>query len=205
MPIVQAQVGPQVDADGAAPNLRAEKTGALVVQYAHARYTEEVYRGNVFVAANQAAQALSTALSTTQTGFTLTNPAGSGKNLIVLDACIALASAPAGISDLVWAANVNPAAAAVTQTTPLTVRNALLGAAASAVGLAASAVTLPAAPVVVRPVGGGPVATGSVTAPFIRDEIAGLLMIAPGCALSLSALTTAISVICALFWAEMPI
>src|ERR1700752_95329 len=117
MPIVQAQVGPQVDADGAAPNLRAAKTGALVVQDAHGRYTESVYRGNVFSGANHAAHALSTAISATQTGFPLTNPAGSGKNLIVLDACIALASAPAGISDLVWAANVNPAAAAVTQTT----------------------------------------------------------------------------------------
>jgi hypothetical protein len=105
----------------------------------------------------------------------------------------------------VWAANVNPAAAAVTQTTPLTVRSALLGAGAAAVGLAASAVTLPAAPVVVRPVGGGPVATGSVTSPFIRDEIAGLLTIAPGCALSLSALTTAISVLCSITWEELAI
>src|ERR1700745_332810 len=167
MPIIQAQVGPQVDADGAAPNLRAEKTGAVVVQDAHGRYQEAVYRGGVFVAANQAAQALSTALSTTQTGFTLTNPAGSGKLLVLLDACIALASAPGGISDIVWAANVNPAATAGTQTTPLTVRNALLGNAASAVGLAASAVTLPAAPVVVRPVGGGPVAPGSCASPFL--------------------------------------
>lgn len=205
MSLVQGQVGPQVDGDGATPNLRLEKTGGLIVVDGHARYQESVYRGNVFVAANQAAQALSTALNTTQTGFTLTNPAGSGKNLVLIEACIALASAPAGISDLIWAANVNPAAAAVTQTSPLTVRNALLGAAASAVGLAASAVTLPAAPVVVRPVGGGPVATGSVTAPFIRDEIAGALAIAPGCCVSLSALTTAISVLCSVTWEEIPV
>lgn len=205
MSLIQGQVGPQVDADGATPNLRLEKTGALVAQDAHGRYTEAVYRGSTFVASNQSAQALSTGLSTTQTGFTLSNPIGSGKNLVVLDATIALASAPAGISDLVWAANVNPNAAAVTQTTPLVVRNALLGAAASAVGLAASTVMLPASPVVVRPVGGGPVATGSVTTPFIRDEIAGLLMIAPGCALSLSALTTAISVLCSVTWEEIPV
>ena len=191
--------------NGSNPNVRQTYEGSVVTQDAHGRYQEAVLRGNVFVASNQAAQALSTALSTTQTGFTLTNPAGSGVNIVVLDATIALASAPAGISDLVWAANVNPVAAAVTQTTALIVRNALLGSSAAGVGLAASAVTLPVAPVVVRSVGGGPVATGSVTAPFIRDEIGGLLVLAPGTALSLSALTTAISAITSVTWEEVTV
>lgn len=157
---------------------------------------------NVFVASNQAAQALSTALSTTQTGFTLTNPAGSGTNLIVLQTTIAICTAPAGISTIVYAANVNPVAAAVTQTTALTVRPAKLGAANTAVGLAASAVTLPAAPVVVRSVG-GPVATGSVSETYILDDVQGALVLTPGTALSLNCLTTAISVICAMTWQEV--
>lgn len=203
MATIQMVTGPQVLGDGASVTVRGGRTGELNVADAHGRYQEAVYRGNVYVASNQAAQALSVALSATQTGFTLTNPAGSGKLLVVLDACIALATAPAGISTLVWAANVNTVAAAVTQTTPLTVRSANLGFAGSPVGLAASAVTLPAAPVVVRPVGGGPVATGSVTAAFIRDEIAGSLILQPGTALSLSALTTAISVICSMTWEEI--
>jgi hypothetical protein len=203
MATIQIATGPQVLGDGASVTARAGRTGELDVADTHGRYQEATYRGNVFLASNQAAQSLSTALSATQTGFTLTNPAGSGKLLVVLDACIALASAPAGISTLVWAANVNTVAAAVTQTTPLTVRSANLGFAGTAVGLAASAVTLPAAPVVVRPVSGGPVATGSVTSAFIRDEIAGSLILQPGTALSLSALTTAISVICGLVWEEI--
>ena len=203
MATIQGQSGPQVITDGVNTTIRTGRTGELVVTEAHGRYQEAVYRGNVFVAANQAAQALSTALSTTQTGFTLTNPAGSGRILVLLDAAIAIASAPAGISTLVWAANVNTVAAAVTQTTPLTVRNANLGFAGTPVGLASSAVTLPAAPVVVRPVGGGPVATGSVTSSFIRDELNGILTLQPGTALSLSALTTAISVICSLTWEEI--
>jgi hypothetical protein len=188
---------------GTNPNVRQGFDASLVTMDAHGRYQEAVQRGSVYVASNQAAQALSTALSTTQTGFTLTNPAGSNVNLVVLDAVIALATAPAGISDLVWAANVNTVATAVTQTTALTVRNALLGSSLTGAGLAASAVTLPAAPVVVRPVGGGPVATGSVTSPFIRDEIAGLLVLTPGTALSLSCLTTAISVLAAVTWEEV--
>lgn len=205
MPIIQSQVGPQVNADGAQPNVRSGKTGELIVADGHGRYQEAVLRGNVYVASTQSGVALSTALSTTQTGFTLTNVAGSGKNLVMLDACIALTSAPAGVASLVWAANVNTVATAVTQTTPLTVRNALLGTSGTPVGLAASATTLPAAPVVVRPVGGGPVATGSVTAAFIRDEIAGGLILTPGTAISLSALTTAISAIISVTWEEIPV
>lgn len=156
----------------------------------------------VFVASNQAAQAMSTALSTTQTGFTLTNPVGSGMNLIVLQTSIAIATAPAGISTIVYAANVNTIAAAVTQGTPLTVRSAKLGSSQQPVGLAASACTLPAAPVVVRSVS-GPVATGSVSSTYILDDVQGALVLTPGTALSLNALTTAISCIVAMTWQEV--
>lgn len=205
MATTQGQVGLQILATGATVTTRLDRTGATVVNDGNARYVEAVSQGNVYVASNQAGTALSTALSATQTGFTLTNPAGSNKVLYPIDACIALTTAPAGVSTLVWAANVNTVATAVTQTTPLTVRNANLGLASTAVGLAASAVTLPAAPVVVRPVGGGPVATGSVTSAFIRDEMAGVGALQPGTALSLSCLTTAISVICGLTWLELPL
>jgi len=157
---------------------------------------------NVFVASNQAGQALSLALSTTQTGFTLTNPVQSGVNLIILQIRVAFTTAPAGIASVVAAANVNPIAAAVTQTTPLTVRNAKLGSTQQASGLAASAVTLPAAPVVVRAIG-GPVATGSVSQPQIVDDVDGALALTPGTALSINSLTTAISAIISVTWAEV--
>ena len=157
---------------------------------------------NVYVASTQAGVATSTALSTTQTGFTLTNPAGSGKNLVVLDAVVACTTAPAGAATLVWAANVNPVAAAVTQTTPLTVRNAKLGVSGTGAGLAASAVTLPAAPVVVRPVG-GPVAGSQINPPYFVDHVDGALVITEGCALSLSSLTTAISAVISVTWREV--
>lgn len=201
-PTTGVTIAPSGTGVGTQP-LRQAYDATTVTMDGHARFQEAVLRGNVFVASNQAAQALSIALSTTQTGFTLTNPAGSGKLLVVWQASIALATAPAGVSTLVWAANVNTVAAAVTQTTPLTVRNANLGIAGVGAGLAASAVTLPAAPVVVRPVGGGPVATGSVTAPSVVDPIDGSIVLQPGTALSLSALTTAISVICSMTWEEV--
>jgi hypothetical protein len=157
---------------------------------------------NVYLASTQAGQATSTGLSTTQTGFTLTNPAGSGKNLVVLQANVACTTAPAGAATIVWAANVNPVAAAVTQTTPLTVRSAKLGESSSASGLAASAVTLPAAPVVVRAIG-GPVAASSISPPYIRDDVNGALVVEEGCAVSINSLTTAISAVISVVWREV--
>lgn len=157
---------------------------------------------NVYLASTQAGQATSTGLSATQTGFTLTNPAGSGKNLVILQANIACTTAPAGAATLVWAANVNPVAAAVTQTTPLTVRSAKLGESSSGVGLAASAVTLPAQPVVVRAIG-GPVAASSISPPYIRDDVNGALVVEEGCAVSINSLTTAISAVISVVWREV--
>lgn len=157
----------------------------------------------IYVASTQAGVATSTALSTTQTGFTLTNPYGSGKTLVILQITGALTSAPSGVASVVLAANVNPVATAVVQTTPLTVRKANLGVAGSGVGLAASAVTLPAAPVVVRGLG-GPVAASSISQPQIVDNVDGALCVAPGCAVSINSLTTAISGIWSIVWKEVP-
>lgn len=156
----------------------------------------------VMVASTQAGVATSTGLSTTQTGFTLTNPVGSGKSLVVLEIIVACTTAPAAAATVVAAANVNPIAAAVTQTTPLVVRNAKLGNADPGVGLAASAVTLPAAPVVVRPIG-GPVATGSISPPYFHDVVNGALVVQQGSALSISSLTTAITAVISVTWKEV--
>ena len=157
---------------------------------------------NVFVASTQAGQATSTGLSTTQTGITLSNPFGSGKTLVVLQFRGAVTTATGGAAGLVFAANVNPNATAVVQTTPLTVRAANLGVAKAAVGLAASAVTLPAAPVVVRSAQVA-VAASSITPGPLVDDINGALCIAPGCALSLSSITTAVTGIWSIVWEEI--
>ena len=166
----------------------------------------ETYVGNgareIYVASTQAGQATSTALSTTQTGITLTNPFGSGKTLVLLQFRGAVSTATAGAAALVWAANVNPVAVAVTQTTPLTVRRANLGVSGTAVGLAASAVTLPAAPVVVRSMQVA-VAGSSITPGPLVDNIDGALCVAPGCAVSLSSITTAVTGVWSLVWEEI--
>lgn len=204
MGLQQGQAGLQAIADGATPGIVSlDRLGGQMISDGLPRYGNLAARGYLYTAANQAATALST-LNATCTGFCLTNPSGSGKNLFLLQICIALATAPAGVANIHLAANVNTVAAAVVQTTPLTVRNLLLGSGSVAVGLAASAVTLPAAPVVIRAIGGGPVAASSITPPFIMDEVGGAVVLQPGTAVSLSYLTTAISVVASMVWAELP-
>lgn len=167
----------------------------------------ETYVGNgardIFVASSQAGQALSLALSTTQTGLTLSNPFGSGKTLVLLQIRGALTTAPAGVATILLTANVNPNAAEATHTTPATVRPANLGSTKASVAKVDTAATLPAAPVVVRGLG-GPVATGSVSQPQIVDNIDGALCVAPGCSVSINALTTAISGVWSMVWEEIP-
>lgn len=166
----------------------------------------ETYVGNgsreIYLASTQAGVATSTGLSATQTGITLSNPAGSGKTLVVLQFRGAVTTATAGAAGLVLAANVNPVAAAVTQTTPLTVRRANLGLSGTGAGLAASAVTLPAAPLVVRSYQLA-VAASSITPGPIVDDINGALCVAPGCAVSISSLTTAVTGVWSIVWEEI--
>ena len=201
---VLGQVGPQQLGDGATVTARMGRLADIVLSQLQARYYEQTFRGNIFLASLQANVAIS-ALSATATGLILTNPANSGKNLVLLDLAIAFTASPAAASTMGLAANVNPVAAAVVHTTPLIIRAALLGAGTSSVALADSAATLPAAPIMIRAIGGGPVASGSITAPFIRDEIAGNLILAPGTAVSLASLGFAMNALATISWAEVAI
>src|SRR3990167_9946018 len=78
------KVGPVVAADGQTVSGRADKTGAQIISSIHGKYAESVLRGNVYSAANVAAKAASVALTTTYTGLCVSNPAGSGRNLVIL-------------------------------------------------------------------------------------------------------------------------
>ncbi|MCE5336824.1 MAG: hypothetical protein LLG06_19780 [Desulfobacteraceae bacterium] len=58
---------------------------AGVVLDSHGKYYEAVKAGRVFSAANQAAVAVTAAMSTTYTGLVVENPATSGKDLVMLE------------------------------------------------------------------------------------------------------------------------
>jgi len=199
--LAEGSVGAQALSDGDRPVLRVDRFGALMTSHMAPRYYELALRGQLFLASLQSVVALST-LSATATGFILTNPNGSGKNLALMTVSVALASAPAGIASVHLAYGLK-STTDLTQTTPLTVRSGLLES-ATGVPLAASATPLPAAPVAIRPIGGGPVAASSIESGFMTDIIDGAIIAPPGSSLSLGYITTAISVVAGMTWAEFP-
>ena len=205
--LAETTTGPNLLADGSQKPLRSDRSGALVVTDAHGRYTEAVLRGNVFIAANQAVQALSLNSTATATGLILTNPAGSGKNLVLLEIEAYIAAAITAVANVALMANVNPVAAAVVHTTPLSVRNALIGGAPAGVGLADSAATLPAVPVLVRSLFGWHWVTAGTPAVQlgVKDDLGGSLIVAPGCSVSLAAVTVAHTVVASIMWEEIPV
>lgn len=201
---ITGQVGPQVLSDGSIQAIRQGRTAELVIGQAHGRYQEAVSRGNVFFAANTATQALSTN-STTATGLILSNPAGSGKNLVLLDLSVSIASLPAAQYALILTGNTNPIAAATTHTVALVIQNALMGNANNSVAKADSSATIANATIMRHIPGGGAATMASSISypPFIRDELSGIIMLAPGTCISLQALTTAVTVLASIAWEEV--
>lgn len=168
------------------------------------QYADAVRSGQVFFAANSAAQALSVN-TTAATGLILTNPLTSGYNLEIIEVCVALTVA-ASASNLVLTGNIlTTASAATTHTTALVVKSALIGSGiASAAGaLVDSSATVPT-PAVIRSIGGGVLAGSGIVTSFVRDPINGLLQLAPGCVISLQAMANACTVVASIMWREVP-
>lgn len=201
----EIRVGPCMSADGAVNAARAAKTGELVAVDAHGRYYEACSRGNVFIGANTAVQATSTS-NATATGLILTNPLGSGKMLSIIDITVGVGAAVAAAFEVGLFANINTLAAAVTQTTPITPRCALLGSANAPVGLLASAATLPATPTHIKAL----LASGWVTATaqsieIMQHDIAGSIILLPNTAVSIQSVLGTQTIVASITWEEVAI
>ncbi len=188
---IQGKVGPIYAADAMLVDPRLTRDGGLVTQDLHGRFFETVVRGNVYEACTAVAGVPHGTTIGTTAAFTLYNPLGSGKNLVVLDWSMGYISGTLGAGSVFACANTNPSAAAVTGTA-ITPTNLLLGGAVG-VGKAFTTATLPASPAVIRPVWTltAMLATTALTPVTVREVIDGKYIIAPGCALSLEGVATA--------------
>ena len=199
------RVGEMPSQDGATQPIRLSKYGALVTADGHARYMEANYRGHLFTAGNTAVQALSLIAATTYTGLCLINPSNSGVDAVVDEITIAVASAPAALSQIVLAYNT---AVPTTLTTPVTSTPAKISSSGSsgAKCLTYSAVTLPVAGTILRSLGHYVFSTavGFNTQSAVKDEVAGSIMLLPGTSIQITAVTTAISVVASYTWEELP-
>jgi hypothetical protein len=193
--------------DGLIAPPRMGKSLATMTQDAHGRYQDAVRRGNVYIAALTAITALSVN-STTFTGLALANPVGSGKNLVLLNLMAVLGVAlPTTAVQLILTGGAQ--AAAIT-TNLVTIRNAFIGGGGTGVGVASSGATIQTASLMrwlygSLPATSGTQATPTFAPPFLKDEIAGEIILAPGQLISLQALTTLTSVGAQLSWEEIPI
>jgi hypothetical protein len=122
---IQTVVGPQVVQNGATVNARAERTGATVVSDGHGRYQEALYQGNVY--SLSIAAAAPTAFVGAGAGTPLLgiyNPAGSGKNCVILATSLGVHASGSGAGVFVaqlWAGpSVLPTGTFVTPVNQLT-------------------------------------------------------------------------------------
>lgn len=212
--LVQAQAGgiPTQSNKSGQNNVAQGWLNELLVTELNPKYAALTQNQNVFTASLQAATSVSLLSTATATGYILSNPAGSGKNLVLLEANIQLAATEVATgTNLVLAFNNNPIAAAVVHTTPLTVAATLIGSGAAAVAKVDSAATLPAVPTALRPIGlaqitfGTAATAGLAQVPTIKEVFDGSIVLAPGTSVSLATITTAISVLASFTWAETPI
>jgi len=197
------QLSPPQEGAGNSATLGLGRNSEALSSQLQAKYFYLAYAGQVFSICNQTVATLST-LSTTYTGLLVINPLGSHWNAILLQCCVALASAPAGVSTIQHQAITTIQKTTVTNGTPATVYNGLLGTLPGAC-TGSVAATLPTAPISIRAIGCGVVATGSTdTIPFAMDDIAGTIILQPGTYCGLGYVTTAPGVIASYHWAELP-
>jgi hypothetical protein len=195
-------VGPQGLSDGSQAAPRLGNGGEMIVQNLHGRYFEQVKRGNVFGASNQAAQAVSVALTTTYTGLCLSNPIGSGKNLVLLSAGYALSVAPAAIASIHLIGGSSPGTNVV-HTAAVTPFNMLLGNANSPAAKVDSQATIPT-PVYLMSLMGGFTAAALPDSPNALFDLAGQFVIGPGGFIAIGALT-AVTGFGSFVWEEVPV
>lgn len=204
--VQQGATGKQL---GQVPTASAGEYGEVLITDLHSRYYENNYRGNVFGVGYTAA-ALAAPSATASGSFTLYNPTGSGKNLVILEITTALTTFTA-VATTICAIGVYT----FTNQTPtaLTPGNSPLCALVGSANVSA-AKTYSAATIVggntfpIRQVNN----TGILTAVgfagnFAKDDVSGALIIAPGSGFGLAATATAAddTIQAAYTWAEIPV
>jgi hypothetical protein len=142
----------------------------------HARKYSRAYGQNLFTAANQAGATLSAGLATTYVGLCVSNPAGSGKNLALMNVSGLIDVAPAAILGLGLIVGYS-VAGVVTHTTALTPFSSFVGTGPAPVAKADAACTLVGTPEWARFFD---VSLASTNQPSFFNEIDGGIILPPG-------------------------
>lgn len=217
MPIIQGQVGQPTQTSATDGQQYAALMGKqldLIVSELHGKYYTQAVRGNVFWGSTAAAGAAIPASGTAVTNHILWNPAGSGKNAVLVRAMfgwVATTEAPGNIqyAFTTGAGSAVATAAPISAFTALTAQNALLGAGAASVMKFGSAATLLAAGTLLGTLGMSHLTTtGTATFGTFMTliDFDGMLIVPPGVAVyPYASAATASTYTGTLIWVEVPI
>lgn len=172
-------------------------------------FLEQARLGNMYSACNQAAATVTLIDTSTTTGFVLSNPFGSGKELVVKDAMFAYTTVPTATAIVFLAQSIavsNTAHASVTALNVYNVNGAgarAPGAGGPPVGRAYGASTTPNLPVYSRILGYSPTTPATSDGLTFKDEVNGALILVPGTYVQISYITTAPVGITYMSWVEV--
>ena len=205
LPISTVVAGISPAASGATPQqIYQDNLGALGYAKMHGDYYESTLRQRVFSGSTLTGVTTTVGFATTLTGMCLTNPVGSGKNIVLrrIKYGVLVAQTAGLVFGIQTGYNVTTA---VTQTTPLVAANNFVGG-ATGVGLIASAVTMPTAPT--RLILLDTLLTGAITVGVLggnQYELADSIIIPPGgyAATYTSAASVASSLVFGMVWEEI--
>jgi hypothetical protein len=193
-------------APGANPPLAQDQFGAGFFTELNARYANLVAAGLMF-GVQYASGATAAASATAAGAFSLYNPQGSGKNLVIIDIATAFASLAAGTTSLIVGAQVSGInGIPTTVTAGSTPQNLLAGAGSASIAKTYTvATTVGASTVVARVVAAlyFDLAAGDTVA-LIKDQIDGGIIIPPGGIMNLVSVSGTPTIIPSITWAEIP-
>jgi len=183
---------------------RIGQQGDRMVSQLHGPLYEQALRLNMFFAANQAAQAVSVALTTTYTGLCLSNPAGNTRNLVPRQVSIGVSVHQVALSCMGILGGY-AAAGVVTHTATLTRYSCMLGNGVASTGLADSQCTIVGTPLVIMPfVSTDIITTGTPNKGGGIVDLGGSIIIPPGAYVAIYALT-AVTGLFGITWEEVPV
>ena len=160
-------IGYGKNASGTFAPMSLDNDGALIVSQGEA---------NTFLAANPSGVTTSAGLATTYVGICLSNPAGSGVNLILRRVAGQFIVAPAAVTGFNLITGYL-AAGVTTHTTPLTPFSRIIGTGPTPKGLVDSACTLVGTPVYTMALGETLLATDL---PAFNTDLEGVITLPPG-------------------------
>lgn len=199
----EGKVGLQSLSNGSQATLRQDKAGSLVTTPGSAKYQEATLQGQVF-SGSIVGQVTTVGTSTTYTGLCLSNPNGSGVNLVINKVGVSFIVAFAAGAHIGLMTGFS--STDVTHTTPVTPRSQLFIGSGSGVGKLDSAATLPTTPTVNMILGSG--LTGAITTipqAYSNFDVDGSIVLPPGafCAIYTSTASGAASGAFSFTWQEV--